>query len=132
MPMRIQHIRVPAVNDNGQLVGLIRQLIGLEPLLDVAELVDRLTHGNQQFLRYARENDFDGKAKRIRRILDEAEERIRGLGTDLSLTLQIEEKGAVPDERLQSLGEAKTSVGPPTGGGIQSACITRVREFRSG
>ena len=39
MPMRIQHIRVPEADDNGQLVGLIRQLIGLEPLLDVANLV---------------------------------------------------------------------------------------------
>ena len=108
MPMRIQHIRVPEADDNSQLVGLIRQLIGLEPLLDVAELVDKLTHGSQRFLRYARDNDFDGKAKRMARLLGEAQEKIRGLKTEPDLTLQIDAKKAVPEERLRSLGEAKT------------------------
>lgn len=110
MPMRIQHIRVPEARDNSQLVGLIRQLIGLEPLLDVAELVDKLTHGNQRFLRYARDNDFDGKAARMAKLLAEAQEKIRGLGTELDLTLKIDGKKAVPEERLQSLGEAKTTL----------------------
>ena len=129
MPMRIQHIRVPEANDNGQLVGLIRQLIGLEPLLDVAELVDKLTHGNQGFLRYARENDFDGKAKQIRRLLDEAAEKIRGLGTDLSLTLQIEAKGAVADERLQSLGEAKTVLDRRQAEGFKALALLAFENF---
>ena len=111
MPMRIQHIRVPEPDDNYQLVGLIRQLIGLEPLLDVANLVSKLSHGNQLFLKYAKDNDASGKAKTISRCLNEAQEEIGELGTSLDLTVQIETKTPLPDDRLKVLGEANGELG---------------------
>ncbi len=129
MPMRIQHIRVPEADDNSQLVGLIRQLIGLEPLLDVAELVDKLTNGNQRFLRYARDNDFDGKAKRIASLLAEAQEKVRGLGPELDLTLQIEAKKAVSEERLQSLREAKTTLDRRYAEGFDALGVLAFEDF---
>ena len=107
MPMRIQHIRVPQAEDNTQLVGLIRQLIGLEPLLKVAELVDDLTHGNKQFLRFAREQDMDGKAHRIAKLLEEAQDRIGNLRTDLDLTVRVERKKAIPENRLKDYTEIR-------------------------
>ena len=110
MPMRIQHIRVPATEDNSQLVGLIRQLIGLEPLLNVAELVDSLTNGSQRFRRYARDNKIDDKANQILRLLGEAREKIREVGTELNLSLEIEAKKPILDDQLQRLGAAKTDL----------------------
>ena len=107
MPMRIQHIRVPEADDNGQLVGLIRQLIGLEPLLDVANLVDKLVHGNQRFLKYARDNCFQGKASNISALLHAAQRKIENLDIGLDLTVEIEEKKSVPDDRLRDLDKAK-------------------------
>ena len=106
MPMRIQHIRLPQANDNDQLVLLIRQLIGLEPLLDVANLVAKLAHGNQRFRKFARDNDAAGKARTISRTLSEAHEKIAELGTSLNLTVQIETNSPIPDERLKALNEA--------------------------
>ena len=106
MPMRIQHIRLPEPDDNDQLVALIRQLIGLEPLLDVANLVGKLAHGNQRFRKFARDNDADGKAQNISRILSEAQKKIEELGTGLDLAVQIETKKPIPDERLKALDEA--------------------------
>ena len=106
MPMRIQHIRVPQTEDNDQLVSLVRQLIGLEPLLDVANLVAKLAHGNQRFRKFARDNDAAGKAQTISRTLSEAQEKIAELGTDLNLTVQIEANSPIPDDRLKDLNEA--------------------------
>ena len=107
MPMRIQHIRVPDAKDNSQLVGLIRQLIGLEPLLNVADLADKLTHGNQRFLKYAKENNFQEKAARFSKSLREANETIKDLDVGIDLTVEVEEKKPVPDNRLNELIEAK-------------------------
>ena len=110
MPMRIQHIRVPERDDNDQLVGLIRQLIGLEPVLDVANLVDKLCRGNQKFLKYARDNDSDGKRKSISKLLEEAQEKIQELGTGLDLIVNIEAKKPIPDDRLKDLLDAKEGI----------------------
>ena len=129
MPMRIQHIRVPETDDNGQLVGLIRQLIGLEPLLDVADLVDKLAHGNQRFLRYAKDNDFDGKAKRISTLLNEAHERIKELGTGLNLTVEIEVKKPIPDDRLKDLSEVKEELDGRQAEGFQALADLAFEEF---
>lgn len=107
MPMRIQHIRVPETDDNGQLVGLIRQLIGLEPLIGVADLVDKLTHGNQRFLKYARNEKFQEKANGISRSLQAARERIEDLDTGIDLAVEFEAKKPAPDNLLKNLGEAK-------------------------
>ena len=110
MPMRIQHIRMPELDDNDQLVGLIRQLIGLEPLLDVANLVDKLCHGNQRFLKYARENDAEGKRESISRLLKDAQERIEELDTGLNLIVDIIAKKPVSDDHLKDLRDAKVSL----------------------
>ena len=107
MPMRIQHIRVPETDDNNRLVGLIRQLIGLEPLLDVADLVDRLVHGNQRFLKYARDKDFQGKADSISRSLQVAQEKIEDLDTGIDLAIEFEAKKPIPDNRLKDLEETR-------------------------
>ena len=120
MPMRIQHIRVPEPDDNDQLVGLIRQLIGLEPLLDVANLVGKLSHGNQLFLKYARDNDASGKAGTISRCLNEAQEKIGELGTGLDLTVQIETKTPLSDDRLKTLDEANRELGRRQEDGFQA------------
>ena len=107
MPMRIQHIRMPEPDDNDQLVGLIRQLIGLEPLLDVANLVDKLCHGSQRFLKYARDNDAEGKRESISTLLKDAQEKIEELDTGLNLVVDIEVKKPVADDRLKDLRNAK-------------------------
>lgn len=107
MPMRIQHIRMPEPDDNDQLVGLIRQLIGLEPLLDVANLIDKLCHGNQRFLKYARDNDSEGKRKDFSRLLEEAQEKIEELDTGLDLVIDVEAKKPIPDDRLRDVNKAK-------------------------
>ena len=107
MPMRIQHIRMPEPEDNDQLVGLMRQLIGLEPLLDVANLVDKLCHGNQRFLKYARDNDSEGKQNDFSRLLMEAQEEIEELDTGLELIVDVEAKKPVPDDRLRDVHTAK-------------------------
>ena len=111
MPMRIQHIRMPAREDNDQLVGLIRQLIGLEPLLDVANLVGKLAHGNQPFRKYARQNDSDGKAATVSRFLKEAQEKIKDLDTGLDLTVQIKPMTPIPDDRTKELVVANKELG---------------------
>ena len=129
MPMRIQHIRVPESDDNGELVGLIRQLIGLEPLLDVADLVDKLVHGNQQFLKYARINHFDGKREHIVRLLSEAQEMISELNTGLVLTVAIELKKPVNDERLRRLGEAREELDRRQAKGFQTLAALAFEEF---
>ncbi|MCY4419783.1 MAG: ATP-binding protein [Gammaproteobacteria bacterium] len=107
MPMRIQHIRMPKSDDNDQLVGLIRQLIGLDPLLDVASLVDRLCHRSQRFLKYASDNDSDKKRKDTNELLEKAQEKIKELDTGLDLTVDIKVNSPVPDERLKDLCDAK-------------------------
>ena len=107
MPLRIQHIRVPETDDNGQLLGLIRQLIGLEPLLGVADLADKITHGNQRFLKYARDEKFQEKADGISRSLQAAREKIEDLDTGIDLTVEFEAKKPVPDDLLKNLGEAR-------------------------
>lgn len=107
MPMRIQHIRMPDDKDNSQLVGLIRQLLGLEPLLDVADLADKLSYRNQRFLKYAQESNFQEKADRFSQALREAKENIKDLDVDIDLTIEVEERKLVPDHRLNQLVEAK-------------------------
>ncbi len=107
MPMRIQHIRMSQADDNNQLIGLIRQLIGLEPLLDVADLVDKLSHGNQRFRKYARDNRADEKAQRISKLLHEAQQAIEEQGTDLELTITIDPKKPISDDQLKILLKAK-------------------------
>ena len=129
MPMRIQHIRVPESDDNSQLVGLIRQLIGLDPLLDVASLVGKLAHGNQQFLKYARNNDADGKARTISRLLSEAQETIKELGTGLDLTVQIKTKTPIPNDRMKDLVEASKELGRRQADGFQALSKLAFEEF---
>ena len=129
MPMRIQHIRVPEADDNGQLVGLIRQLIGLEPLLDVANLVDKLCHGNQRFLKYARENDSDGKRKSISRLLKEAQEKIEELDTGLDLIVEIDVKKPILDDDLKNLRDAKEGLARRQAEGFQALAGLAFEEF---
>ena len=129
MPMRIQHIRMPAPDDNDQLVGLIRQLIGLEPLLDVANLVDKLCHGNQRFLKYARENDSDGKRKNISRLLKEAQEKIEELDTGLDLIVDIEVKRPVPEDHMKDLHDAKEGLARRQSEGFQALAGLAFEEF---
>ncbi len=131
MPMRIQHIRMPKSDDNDQLVGLIRQLIGLEPLLDVANLVDKLCHGNQRFLRYAKDNDSEGKRKNISRLLKEAQEKIEDLDTGLDLIVDIEVKKPVPDGRLKNLRDAKEGLVRRQAEGFQALTGLAFEEFDS-
>ena len=119
MPMRIQHIRVPKADDNGQLVGLIRQLIGLEPLFDVANLVDKLSHRNQRFLKYARDKDSQGKASRISELLRGAHEEIKDQEIDIDLNFAVEKGKPVPDDRLKRLDEAKRELDRRQADGFQ-------------
>ena len=129
MPMRIQHIRMPTHDDNDQLVGLIRQLIGLEPLLDVANLVDALCHGNQRFLKYARENDSDGKRKNISGLLKEAQEKIEELDTGLDLIVDIEVKRPVPDDHMKDLHDAKEGLARRQSEGFKALAGLAFEEF---
>ena len=129
MPMRIQHIRVPQSGDNDRLVGLIRQLIGLEPLLDVASLVDKLCHGNQRFLKYARDSDSEGKRKNVSRLLKEAHETIEELDTGLDLIVDIEVKKPVPDGRLKNLRDAKEELVRRQAEGFQALAGLAFKEF---
>ena len=120
MPMRIQHIRMPESDDSDQLLGLIRQLIGLEPLLDVANLVDKLTHRNQRFLKYAKDKDAEGKAQSISRLLSEAQERIEELGTSLDLIVQVDHGKPIPDEKIKELHEGNKELSRRLADGFQS------------
>ena len=120
MPMRIQHIRMPVDDDNDQLVGLIRQLIGLEPLLDVANLVDRLCHGNQRFLKYARDNDSEGKRKEFSKLLMEAQAKIKELDIGQDLVTDVEVKKPVPDDRLREVHTAKEELARRQAEGFQA------------
>ena len=129
MPMRIQHIRVPVSDDNDQLVGLIRQLIGLEPLLDVANLVSKLAHGSQRFLKYARDNDADGKAEKISKFLNEAQEEIKELGTGLDLSVQIKTKMPISDNRLKDLDVASKELECRQADGFQALSELAFEEF---
>ncbi|MDE0626343.1 MAG: AAA family ATPase [Bryobacterales bacterium] len=107
MPMRIQHIRVPNNDHNGQLVGLIRQLIGLEPLFDVANLVDKLSHGNQLFRKYARQNRSQEKATNISKLLREAKEKIDDQDIDIDLSLKVQNQKPITNNWLARLDEAR-------------------------
>ncbi|MEQ8585009.1 MAG: hypothetical protein RIE83_01155 [Thalassobaculaceae bacterium] len=98
---------MPEPDDNGLLISLIRQLIGLEPLLDVAELVDKLVHGGQRFLKYARDNNAPGKAQQISKLLTEAQEKIAELETALDVTIEIAANDQFPEEWLIKLAEAR-------------------------
>lgn len=129
MPMRIQHIRTPEPDDNDQLVGLIRQLIGLEPLLNVANLVDKLCHGNQQFLKYARNNDSGGKGKNISRLLKEAQEKIEELDTGLDLIVSIDINEPVSDDRLKDLRDTKEKLVRKQAEGFQALAGLAFEEF---
>ena len=129
MPMRIQHIRMPQSDDNDQLVGLIRQLIGLDPLLDVANLVDKLCHGNQQFLKYAKNNDSEGKRRAVSRLLEEAQEKIKELDTGLDLIIDIEVKKPVPDVRLKNLRDAKEGLVRKQAEGFQALAGLAFEKF---
>ena len=110
MPMRIQHIRVPKADDNGQLVGLIRQLIGLEPLLDVANLVEKLSYRNQRFLKYALDNKSQDKARNISKLLLEAQDKIQDQEIDIDLTFVVENGKPIPNDRLKTLDDAKSEL----------------------
>ena len=120
MPMRIQHIRVPEADDNGQLVGLIRQLIGLESLLDVASLVDKLAHENQRFLKFARDKDSDDKRKNTSRLLKEAQGKIEELETGLDLIVEIEFKKPIHDDQLNDLRDMKEGLARRQAEGFQA------------
>lgn len=119
MPMRIQHIRVPEKDDNSQLVGLIRQLIGLEPLLGVAEIADKLSYKNQRFLRYAKENDFQGKADNISKLLQAAQEEIKDLDTGIDLSIKVGEMKPIPENLLKHIEEAKKELDRRQANGFQ-------------
>ena len=110
MPMRIQHIRVTNNEDNNELVGLIRQLLGLEPLLDVANLAGKLTHGGQRFMKYAQENKLKEKADRISDALRTAQERIKDLDKGIDLNVEFEAQKPVIDSRLKKLVQAKSEL----------------------
>ncbi len=129
MPMRIQHIRMPKRDDNDQLVGLIRQLIGLEPLLNVANLVDKLCHGNQRFLKYARDNDSEGKKEIIYRLLKEAQEKIEELDTGLDLHVDIEARKPISSDYLKNLDEAKEALTRKQAEGFQALSGLAFKEF---
>ena len=129
MPMRIQHIRMPQPDDNDQLVGLIRQLIGLDPLLDVANLVDKLCHRSQRFLKYARDNDSEGKRNNISRLLKEAQEKIEELDTGLHLVIDIEVQKPIPDDSLKILRDAKEGLVHGQAEGFQALAGLAFEEF---
>ena len=110
MPMRIQHIRVTNPKDNNELVGLIRQLLGLEPLLDVADLTGKLTHRGQRFLKYAQENNLKEKADCISNALRTALEKIKDLDTGIDMNVEFEARKPIPDNRLKELDQARNEL----------------------
>lgn len=130
MPMRIQHIRMPERDDNDQLVGLIRQLIGLEPLLGVANLVDKLCHGGQRFLKYARDNDAEGKRRDISTLLKEAQEKIEEMDTGLNLIVDIGVKKPVADDHLRHLCDAREDLIRRQAEGFQALQGLAFEEFK--
>ena len=129
MPMRIQHIRIPKSDDNDQLVGLIRQLIGLEPLLNVANLVDKLSHGNQRFLKYAKDNDSDGKRENICRLLEEAQVKVNEIDAELDLIVDIEVNKPISDCELKKICEAKERLDRRQSEGFQALSGLAFAEF---
>ena len=123
MPMRIQHIRVPNADDNGQLVGLIRQLIGLDPLFDVANLVDKLSYRNQPFLKYARYKDSQGKARHISKLLHGVQEKIKDLDIDINLITIVDDTKPLSDDRLKKLDELKEVLDRRQSDGFQQLSV---------
>ena len=129
MPMRIQHIRVTNAEDNSELVGLIRQLLGLEPLLDVADLAGNLKHRGQRFLKYAQENKLKEKADRISDALRAAREKTKDLDTGIDLNVKFEAQKPIPDSRLKELVQAKNELDRLQADGFKELASLAFNEF---
>ncbi|MCR9072730.1 MAG: hypothetical protein NXI18_13510 [Alphaproteobacteria bacterium] len=110
MPMRVQHIRMANPNDNQSLLALIRQLIGLDPLIHVAELATSLGHGGQRFRKYAKDKDIGGRVERINKLLEGANEVLSEQDPDLGIEMEVDGTTPVAEEDLRLLQEAAERV----------------------
>ena len=91
--------------------------------------MDKLCHGNQRFLKYARENDCDGKRKSISRLLKEAQEKIEELDTCLDLIVEIDVKKPILDDDLKNLRDAKEGLARRQAEGFQALAGLAFEEF---
>jgi hypothetical protein len=107
MPMRVQHIRMSNADDNQSLLGLIRQLIGLDPLIPVAELATSLGHGGQRFRKYAKDKGIVGRVDRINNLIAEVNEVVSEQDLDLGIEMEVDGTLPVAEEELRVLLEAK-------------------------
>ncbi|MCH8917788.1 MAG: hypothetical protein IIC52_07005 [Proteobacteria bacterium] len=107
MPMRIHHIRIPVDADNSVMVQLVRQLIGLDPLLDVADLVTSLCNGNQRFRRYARDNKASDKYTSFMMHLGKAKSALEEIMDGPDIKTDFAENQLVDQSDLDALENTK-------------------------
>lgn len=100
MPNKIAHIKLDESQD---IVDAIIQLIGLQPLVDLADHVDKLCFRGQNFSRDPKQKDIDREWSRIHQNLDGAKKHLRDLGGD-ETSLKIDHiKGEDLEEHLSEL-----------------------------
>lgn len=127
MPMRVQHIRMSSDADNQSLIGLIRQLIGLDPLIEVAELATKLGNGAQRFIKFAKDNGIDRRAKTVNELVKDAKSAISTQEIDLEIDIEVDGKNALSEEQKQTLRDAKTRLDQ-----LQAQGFADLRQFAFG
>lgn len=110
MPMRLHHIRIPVEADNTVLVQLVRQLTGLDPLLDVAALAAALCNGNQRFLRYARDNKSSIAHTNFLNHLGKATVALEGIADPPEIETDFTDGQLVDQSRLDAFKETKNQL----------------------
>jgi|GEM_PF-4288684 len=95
MPNKIAHIRL---GENQDIVSAIIKLIGLQPLVDLADHIENLCHGNKNFSRDPKQSDIDKVKQRVdyhvgkaKELLEEIEADVSGLSLDGVKDEELEE-----------------------------------------
>src|SRR5690606_27115541 len=95
-------------------------MIGLQPLVDLADHADALCHGNKNFSRDPKESEVQREKQRIDYGVSKVKETLDGLGEDISaLNLQDVKNNEVSQHlaNLQTVYEGKSS-----------ECLSHIRE----
>lgn len=117
MPNKIPHIKL---SENQDIVEAIVKMIGLQPLVDLADHVDALCHGNKNFSRDPKESEVQREKQRIDNGVSKVKEILDGLGEDLSaLNLQDVKNNEVS----QYLADLQTVYGSKS-----SECLSHIKE----
>lgn len=110
MPMRMHHIRIPLETDNTLMVQLVRQLTGLDPLLDVAALATALCHGNQRFLRYARDSKASVAHTNLLKHLELAKSALERIADAPDIKSDFTDGQLVPQSQLDAFEATKNDL----------------------